>query len=383
MDTTEQPPKNQLVVIDSGPFANLMDTARFEHLYRVGRMFSNSGMVPKHYAGKPEACMVATLMAMRCEIEPLMFMQHSYVGPDGKPALDAQMVIGLINTRGPFKGPVNFTLTGEGDTRKCVAWQDSKGGVRCEVDITVQVAKDEGWYGRNSKWRSMTDQMLRYRSATWLGRAYCPEVLMGMPTTDEVEDTTGVNLERGADDIYRPGAAAPPPEAPPRPSLIPGTAKARGEHDPQTTAQARDLSRSEARRIAAQRDEPPPDFSTDDEGKRTNEPPPDPPGEPEAIDVPVEDIVLATADELVPGPTHEPPKVPALRVWPLPGSRGLDWERFKREVVEVANNLPPDAVDVIIGEYSPILKNMQKQSGVLHRGLMDWLADRRMGEPQP
>lgn len=370
MDTIEQPPDsgNQLVVIDTGPFANLMDTARFNHLYRVATMFSRSGMVPKHYAGKPEACMVASSMAMRCGIEPLMFMQHSYVGPDGKPALDAQMAIALINTRGPFQGPVIFTLSGEGDDRKCVAWQTSKtGNERCEVDVSVKLAKDEGWYTRNSKWRTMTDQMLRYRSATWLGRAYCPEVLMGMPTTDEVEDTTGVNLERGADDVYRPGAAvAPPAEAPPRPSL----------------------SRSEARRHAAQRGEPPPEFGVPVESA---EPPPAPPGEPEVIDaveieIVPDDIVLKTADEpaVAGGVGHEPYKVPALRVWPLPGgSRGLDWERFKREVVEVANALPPDAVDVIIGEYNPILRNMQKQSAVLHRGLMDWLSDRRMVEPQP
>lgn len=368
MDTTEQPPDsgNQLVVIDTGPFANLMDTARFNHLYRVATMFSRSGMVPKHYAGKPEACMVASSMAMRCGIEPLMFMQHSYVGPDGKPALDAQMAIALINTRGPFQGPVHFALSGEGDDRKCVAYQTSKtGNERCEVDVSVKLAKDEGWYARNSKWRTMTDQMLRYRSATWLGRAYCPEVLMGMPTTDEVEDTTGVNLERGDDNVYRPGAAVAPPEAPPRPSA----------------------SRSEARRIAAQRGEPPPDFGAADEGKRTNEPPPDPPGEPEIIDIidapTVEDIVLTTADE-PPAVIVGSYKVPALRVWPLPGgSRGLDWERFKRDVVEVANSLPPGAVDVVIGEYGPILKNMQRQSAVLHRGLMDWLSDRRMVEPQP
>jgi hypothetical protein len=52
------------------------------------------------------------------------------------------------------------------------------------------MAKEEGWYYRSdSKWRSMPELMLCYRSATLFTRLYAPEIAMGIQTTEEVVDT--------------------------------------------------------------------------------------------------------------------------------------------------------------------------------------------------
>jgi hypothetical protein len=51
------------------------------------------------------------------------------------------------------------------------------------------MAVNEGWYGKNgSKWQSMPDLMLRYRSAAFFGRIYAPELLMGLPSSEESRD---------------------------------------------------------------------------------------------------------------------------------------------------------------------------------------------------
>lgn len=204
---TIQPPQGkaaQIVVHDNGSFANLLDTGKFEHMWRVAQVFSVSGMVPKLYHQKPEACFVAIQMAVRLEVDPMMFMQNTYMSPDGKPALYGQLAIALVNARGPFRGPIQFTLDGAGDTRRCVAWQISKStGERCEVTVDVAMAKAEGWYNRNPKWKSITDMMLRYRAGAWLGRVYAPECLMGMQTAEEVEDVHGVLAQEG-DGAYAP-----------------------------------------------------------------------------------------------------------------------------------------------------------------------------------
>jgi hypothetical protein len=58
----------------------------------------------------------------------------------------------------------------------------------------MEMAVNEGWYGKNgSKWRSMPDLMMRYRSAAFFGRIYAPELLMGLPTADEVHDVFSVD----------------------------------------------------------------------------------------------------------------------------------------------------------------------------------------------
>ena len=51
------------------------------------------------------------------------------------------------------------------------------------------MAKDEGWYARNPKWKNIPQLMLRYRSASWLIRTVDPGCIMGLHTREEVEDT--------------------------------------------------------------------------------------------------------------------------------------------------------------------------------------------------
>ena len=58
-------------------------------------------------------------------------------------------------------------------------------------EVTIELSKKEGWYAKTgSKWQTMAQQMLMYRSASWLVRAYAPELAMGLHTRDEVEDST-------------------------------------------------------------------------------------------------------------------------------------------------------------------------------------------------
>lgn len=202
-------PKPQMIVHDDSSFANLLDTGRFEHMWRVATVFSKSGMVPKHFQQKPEACFVAVQMAVRLEVDPFMFMQNTYLSPDGKPAMEGKLAIALINARGPFVAGVDFEFSGEGDDYGCTAFGIHKAdGRRRELRVDVRLAKSEGWWSRNKKWSSMTDQMLRYRAGAWLGKAICPEVLMGMQTADELEDAG--QLKQAPDGVYEPQHDAAP-----------------------------------------------------------------------------------------------------------------------------------------------------------------------------
>jgi len=60
--------------------------------------------------------------------------------------------------------------------------------------VTMQMAKDEGWISKSgSKWKTMPDLMIRYRAASFWGRLYVPDIMMGMHTVEEVEDTEMAN----------------------------------------------------------------------------------------------------------------------------------------------------------------------------------------------
>lgn len=212
------------------------DLASFEFLQRTAKAFANSTMVPTAYQAmitkgygdnatvepNPAAisnCMIALDMAQRMNANPLMVMQNLHV-IEGRPSWSSQFIISAINSSGKFS-PLRFDLewleeieatfstfewvTGPNGRRvkqeqkhaikvrnaRCVAWAIEKAtGERLEsAPVTMEMAVNEGWYGKNgSKWRSMPDLMLRYRSAAFFGRIYAPELLMGLPTAEELQD---------------------------------------------------------------------------------------------------------------------------------------------------------------------------------------------------
>lgn len=176
-------------VRDDSTYLDLMDSARFEHLQRVARVFASSKLVPKHFQGNEADCIIACQMAMRLDVDPMMLMQNTYI-VSGNPGMEAKLMIALMNSRGPFTGPVQFRLEGEGMKRKCFAYAThGKTGQQCEAECSMELAKAERWIDKDgSKWKTMPDLMLQYRSAAFLARLYCPEVLMGLKTKDELED---------------------------------------------------------------------------------------------------------------------------------------------------------------------------------------------------
>lgn len=64
--------------------------------------------------------------------------------------------------------------------------------------ITLQLAKDEGWYGRkDSKWKTIPEKMFMYRGAAWMIDTHAPELSMGIRTDEEIHDT--FDAARGPD----------------------------------------------------------------------------------------------------------------------------------------------------------------------------------------
>lgn len=183
--TTQQQPgavqvmPAQLATIDA-------EIRQFDFDWRRAKAFSASRMVPQHFQGKPEDCMVAVMMARQLGVDPLLALQNVQV-INGRPGFSASFAIGLANQRGPFTGPITWSSKGSGDSLEVTAQASVRAtGELVTATCSMAMAKAEGWV-KNPKYRSIPEQMLRYRSATWLIRLHCPEVLLGLHTDEEVE----------------------------------------------------------------------------------------------------------------------------------------------------------------------------------------------------
>lgn len=196
----------------------------FELMQRAAKLLSSSTLVPASYRAfdekkgdNPNAlanCVVALNMSQRMGADPLMVMQNLYI-VEGRPSWSSQWIIAAINGCGRFS-PLRFELKNLGDedveyevtkwvnrervttkhktsvqNMECVAWAVEKetGERITSPAVSIEMAVKEGWYGKNgSKWQTMPEVMLRYRTASFFGKLYAPELLMGLQTVEEMQD---------------------------------------------------------------------------------------------------------------------------------------------------------------------------------------------------
>lgn len=190
----QQSEPRRALVVDAGEFANLLDSNKFEHLWRVATLFAGSQLVPAHFQKHPEDCFIAAQMAMRMGVDPFMFMQNTYI-VQGRPGMEAKLAIALINSSGLFSDSLDYEIEGGADPKaqtykvRAFATRKSTGKIVHGPWVDWAIVRAEGWDGRNgSKWKTIPSLMFQYRAASWFGKLHCPERLMGMQTREEIED---------------------------------------------------------------------------------------------------------------------------------------------------------------------------------------------------
>lgn len=160
----------------------------FKNAMKMAEQLAKSDIIPATYKGKPENCIIALELSNRLKLSPFLVMQNMYI-VQGKPSWSSSFIISCINGSGRFTGPLKFEM--DTNRTKCRAWAVEKATGEKLVGplITMEMAQSEGWLSKNgSKWKTMPELMLRYRAAAFFGRLYCPEIINGMLTEDEVQD---------------------------------------------------------------------------------------------------------------------------------------------------------------------------------------------------
>jgi hypothetical protein len=230
-------PENALAIPDEP--MGLTSRGGFELMQRVAKCLGASTLVPKDFQGPNNLpnVVIALEMANRIGVTPLAVIQNLYI-VHGKPGWSSTFIIASVNSCGRYC-PLRFDMQGQpdSDARTCVAWttevafplprgaqtlalaRESGLPVLEGPPVSILMAKKEGWYTKNgSKWQTMPELMLRYRAATFFGRLFAPDLLMGIRPTDELEDITGMavgdvipaRLPRRVEAV---DAAPPPPVA--------------------------------------------------------------------------------------------------------------------------------------------------------------------------
>lgn len=187
----------------------------------AGLMAQSAVTVPAHLAGKPADCMAIVMQAMQWGMNPYAVAQKTHL-VGGVLGYEAQLVNAVIASSSAIHGRFHYHYDGEWErctktkevtrektgkngkytiTERIRAWNDdAEDGLSIKVGAILRGEKTITWgepiylsgiVTRNSPlWVSNPKQQIAYLAVKYWARLYCPEVILGVYSQDEVEQLT-------------------------------------------------------------------------------------------------------------------------------------------------------------------------------------------------
>lgn len=213
MSTAISTNENKTQMIDN--ISILTNGELFDRLRTLSAVMANSGaFVPEHFRGKPDACMAVVMQAARWGMDPFAVAQKTHiVGNSGVLGYEAQLVNAVITNMSPTKDRIHYDWFGpwENIIGRFVEKTSSKGnkyiapgwdlkdeaGVGVRVWATMKGESEprelilmlsQAQVRNSTLWASDPRQQLAYLAVKRWARLYCPDVILGVYSADEVEE---------------------------------------------------------------------------------------------------------------------------------------------------------------------------------------------------
>jgi hypothetical protein len=183
-------PKREIrVVEDDSPLAYIMDTAKFEHCYRIAEAMSRASLIPQHLKGgtKEETaanCFLVVNQALRWHMDPFLIAPETYA-IQGKLGYQGKLVAAVINTRAGLAEKLRYEFSGEKGTDGFTVTVSGRFEGEAEprtVSVSVGQAKTQ-----NQMWTKDPEQKLVYTGSIRWARRYAPEVVMGVMIEEDLD----------------------------------------------------------------------------------------------------------------------------------------------------------------------------------------------------
>lgn len=162
-------------------------------------MAQSAVTVPKHLAGKPADCMAIVMQSMQWGMNPYAVAQKTHL-VNGVLGYEAQLVNAVISSSSAIVGRFHYEYGG--DWEKIAGKKDGRDelGLFVRVGAVLRGETDITWgeniyladiTTRNSPlWKTAPKQQIAYLAVKYWARLYCPEVILGVYSPDEVEPRT-------------------------------------------------------------------------------------------------------------------------------------------------------------------------------------------------
>lgn len=187
--------EKQEVEINEEQLAHTEGLTLMKDAYKMAKVLVGGTMLPDDYKGNLANVMIATEMALRLNMSPMMVMQELYI-VYGKPSWSGKMAAALVNGSRRYKAPLKYEYEydSKGKMISCYAWTtDLEDNKVIGPKVTWEMVTAEGWNKMKkqmkSKWETIPELMYHYRASSFFARTNCPDVLMGVYTEEENIET--------------------------------------------------------------------------------------------------------------------------------------------------------------------------------------------------
>lgn len=176
----------------------MMNDQSMSRLMKMAEVMATSKVtVPKHLQGSTGDCFAVVMQAAQWGMNPFSVAQKTHL-VNGVLGYEAQLVNAVITTRAPITGRLQFEFFGDWSKvngkedksaeRGVKVWATFKGEDEPRV---LEIGMHQVGSVRNSPmWLSDPRQQLAYLAIKRWSRLYCPDVILGVYTPDELVERT-------------------------------------------------------------------------------------------------------------------------------------------------------------------------------------------------
>lgn len=148
--------------------------------------------VPKHLQGQVGDCYAIVLQAIQWRMNPFVVAQKTHL-VNGTLGYEAQLVNAVVQAGGYIKGSFKYEYRGEGNALECRVGATIKG--ESEITWGEWLKSSEVTTKNSPLWKTNPKQQMGYLQVKNFVRLYFPAAILGVYTTDELQDSPTTSSE--------------------------------------------------------------------------------------------------------------------------------------------------------------------------------------------
>lgn len=151
--------------------------------------------IPQHLRGKPADCLAVTMQAAQWGMNPYAVAQKTHI-VNGALGYEAQLVNAVVSSSNLLASRINYSWSG--DWSKCTGKNDKSDSLTVTVSAVIKgesepreltISMAQAGVRNSPLWEQDPKQQLAYLCTKRWARLHAPDVLLGVYTPDELDET--------------------------------------------------------------------------------------------------------------------------------------------------------------------------------------------------